>query len=178
MGLLVWRDGSPGWLTVLGGVGDSPTAAHDADFHGLLQGTHPLRLVNIQHYALFVYLGLTPWYFFANSVNAAGNSVVVSERLCVESLFSPALRAVCDGRGVGFDFFIAFLLVVGMLIWFSCMMPNWQIIFLPVIVANLILMALGMGTLLAAANVQYRDFRLAVPFLMQVWMCVPPRRSI
>ena len=170
MGLLVWRDVKVRYKqTVLGAAWAILQPLLMMLIFTVCFGRIAHIDSNIQHYALFVYLGLTPWYFFANSVNAAGNSVVVSERL-VSKVYFPRLCVPFATVGASvFDFFIAFLLVVGMLIWFR-VMPNWQIIFLPVIVANLILMALGMGTLLAALNVQYRDFRLAVPFLMQVWM--------
>ena len=36
------------------------------------------------------------------------------------------------------------------------------------------LAALGVGTLLAALNVAYRDFRYVIPFLVQVWMFATP----
>src|SRR5438552_3617952 len=38
----------------------------------------------------------------------------------------------------------------------------------------IVLAALGVGTLLAALNVSYRDFRYVVPFLVQVWMFATP----
>ena len=34
--------------------------------------------------------------------------------------------------------------------------------------------ALGVGTLLAALNVAYRDFRYVIPFLLQLWMFATP----
>ena len=35
-------------------------------------------------------------------------------------------------------------------------------------------MALGIGTLLAAMNVAYRDFKAMIPFLTQLWMFATP----
>ena len=123
----------------------------------------------IAHYALFTYLGLTPWYFFSNSISASGNSVVNSERL-VSKVYFPRLCVPFATVGASVvDFGMAFILVLALLVFYR-VMPNWQILMLPVVVANLILLALGMGTMLSALNVQYRDFRLAVPFMMQVWM--------
>jgi lipopolysaccharide transport system permease protein len=42
------------------------------------------------------------------------------------------------------------------------------------IFAVIILTALGVGTLLAALTVAYRDFRYVIPFLVQVWMFATP----
>ena len=38
----------------------------------------------------------------------------------------------------------------------------------------LVLASAGVGTLLAALNVAYRDFRYVVPFLVQIWMFATP----
>jgi len=38
----------------------------------------------------------------------------------------------------------------------------------------LVVAALGVGTLLAALTVAYRDFRFVVPFLVQLWMFATP----
>ncbi len=38
----------------------------------------------------------------------------------------------------------------------------------------MVLAAVGVGTLLAALNVSYRDFRYVIPFLVQLWMFATP----
>ncbi len=45
---------------------------------------------------------------------------------------------------------------------------------MPVIFGAILLAALGVGTLLAALNVAYRDFRYVIPFLVQIWMFATP----
>ena len=42
------------------------------------------------------------------------------------------------------------------------------------LVVGLVLAAVGVGTLLAALNVAYRDFRYVIPFLVQLWMFATP----
>src|SRR5262249_29778211 len=44
----------------------------------------------------------------------------------------------------------------------------------PVFFGLIALAALGVGTLLAALTVAYRDFRYAAPFLIQLWMFATP----
>jgi lipopolysaccharide transport system permease protein len=44
----------------------------------------------------------------------------------------------------------------------------------PFLVALTFLCAVGVGLWLSALNVQYRDIRYAIPFLIQVWMFVSP----
>jgi lipopolysaccharide transport system permease protein len=52
--------------------------------------------------------------------------------------------------------------------------PTWQLLWLPVLVAGLVLLAVGVGTLLSALTVAYRDFRHIVPFMVQLWMFATP----
>jgi lipopolysaccharide transport system permease protein len=44
----------------------------------------------------------------------------------------------------------------------------------PVMILGLVAAALGIGTLLSALTVAYRDFRYVVPFMVQLWMFATP----
>src|SRR5689334_21546601 len=44
----------------------------------------------------------------------------------------------------------------------------------PVIFALIVMTAVGVSTLLAALNVNYRDFRYVIPFLVQLWLFATP----
>jgi lipopolysaccharide transport system permease protein len=52
--------------------------------------------------------------------------------------------------------------------------PTIQLLWVPAVVALITLAAVGVGTLLAALNVAYRDFRYVMPFLVQLWMFATP----
>src|SRR5437870_729251 len=52
--------------------------------------------------------------------------------------------------------------------------PGWSFLWVPVLMLLLLTAALGVGTLLAALTVAYRDFRFVVPFLVQLWMFATP----
>jgi len=53
-------------------------------------------------------------------------------------------------------------------------MPGWQLVLLPVVVAISFALSLGLGLFLAALNVEYRDFRYVVPFIVQFGMFISP----
>jgi lipopolysaccharide transport system permease protein len=53
-------------------------------------------------------------------------------------------------------------------------MPSASIILLPLLVLITTMAALGVGTLLAALVVTYRDFRYVIPFLIQLWLFASP----
>jgi lipopolysaccharide transport system permease protein len=126
-------------------------------------------------YSLFAYAGLLPWTFFATAIASAGNSVVGSERL-VTKIYFPRLAVPFAAVGAAVaDFLIALCLLAVLAAW------NWQsirlganLVLLPFVFGMILVAALGVGTLLAALNVAYRDFRYVIPFLVQVWMFATP----
>jgi lipopolysaccharide transport system permease protein len=124
-------------------------------------------------YPVFCYLGLLPWTFFATAITNAGNSVVGSERL-ITKIYFPRLAVPFAAAGAAVvDFLIAFMLLAAMMIWYR-VHPGVTTLMAPVIFLVILLLALGMGTLLAALNVKYRDFRYVIPFLVQIWMFATP----
>ncbi|MGO9599399.1 MAG: ABC transporter permease [Isosphaeraceae bacterium] len=124
-------------------------------------------------YPLFAFAGLLPWTFFANAISGAGMSVVGSERL-ITKIYFPRLIIPISAVGAGL---VDFLIACGMLgILMACygVVPSAALVLAPVFVAGLFLAAVGMGSLLAALNVAYRDFRYVIPFMVQLWMfCTP-----
>jgi lipopolysaccharide transport system permease protein len=71
------------------------------------------------------------------------------------------------------DFLVALPLLL-VFVPFSDIKPGWGLLLLPVIFVLLVLTAAGVGTMLAALNVRYRDFRYIIPFLVQLWMYATP----
>jgi lipopolysaccharide transport system permease protein len=124
-------------------------------------------------YKPFSYLGLVPWTFFATAIANAGNSVVGSERL-VTKIYFPRLSIPFASVGAAVvDFLLAFALGIGMMLFYG-IMPGIQILLLPVVLLVILLLAAGVGTLLAALNVKYRDFRYVIPFMIQLWLFGTP----
>jgi len=124
-------------------------------------------------YPLFVLTGLVAWTFFASAVGQAGGSVIGSERL-ITKIYFPRLAVPFAAVGAAlFDFLISLGLLGVVMAWYSHP-PSWQIVFLPFVFLILLLTATGLGTLLAALTVAYRDFRYVTPFIIQVGMYATP----
>jgi homopolymeric O-antigen transport system permease protein len=124
-------------------------------------------------YHVFVLSALLPWSFFATAIANAGNSVVGSERL-ITKIYFPRLAVPFASVGAAIvDFAVALPLLLIMFPFYG-IVPGWGVLMLPVIFLLLVLSAAGVGTLLAALNVAYRDFRYIIPFLVQLWMYATP----
>jgi lipopolysaccharide transport system permease protein len=126
-------------------------------------------------YPLFVFAGLLPWTFFSSAISNAGNSVVGSERLITKIYFPRLAIPFASVAAAMVDFFIAMGLLAVMMIYYRDSLTLGAGLFMaPVIFGLIVLAAMGIGTLLAALNVAYRDFRYVIPFLVQLWMFATP----
>jgi lipopolysaccharide transport system permease protein len=124
-------------------------------------------------YPIFVYAALLPWTYFANAVSASGNSLVGSANL-ITKVYFPRIVVPASAALAGLlDFFIALFVLAALMIYYQ-FMPGLAILLFPFLVALTFLCAVGVGLWLSALNVQYRDIRYAIPFLIQVWMFVSP----
>lgn len=124
-------------------------------------------------YPLFVFAGLLPWTFFSYAISSAGTSIVGSQNL-VTKVYFPRLIIPISAAGVGLvDFAIAFIMLLAMMAYYG-IAPGLGILLAPAILVLLVTALLGVGILLSALTVAYRDFRHLVPFMVQLWMFATP----
>ena len=124
-------------------------------------------------YPVFVYAGLLLWTFFATAISNAGASVVGSAQMVSKIYLPRLLIPLAAVAAAVVDFFIAFLLLAGLMVYYR-ICPGWAILLVPLVLALAVLAAVGVGALLAALNVAYRDFKYTIPFLVQIWMFATP----
>lgn len=124
-------------------------------------------------YPLYVLTGLIPWIFFANAISTAGQSIVGNQELVTKLYFPRVIIPMASVMAALVDFVIAFgmLLITIPLFGWSY---TWKLLYIPPFMALLAITAMGVGALLAALTVAYRDFRHVVPFLVQLWMFATP----
>jgi lipopolysaccharide transport system permease protein len=124
-------------------------------------------------YPIFVYTALLPWQFFSNGISNAGNSLVASSNL-ISKIYFPRIIIPTASLGAGLlDFLIAFSILIVMMFYYS-VFPGVGIIMLPLLILLVAITALGVGMILSALNVAYRDFRYVIPFLVQFWLFATP----
>lgn len=124
-------------------------------------------------YPIFAYAALVPWTFFANALSQAGNSVLEHERMITKIYFPRLLLPMAAVFSGLLDLLIAFSILIGMMIWYG-ITPTPVIWLVPFFVLMASLTALGVGLWLSALNVEYRDVRYVIPFLVQFWLFATP----
>jgi lipopolysaccharide transport system permease protein len=122
---------------------------------------------------LFYLSGLLPWTFFATTLSSASNSVLGSERLITKVYFPRLIVPFSTVGAATVDFLVACVLLIGFLLVYSIPITA-QLLLAPLVIALIAMLAVGLGTFLAALNVKFRDFRYLVPFLLQLGMFATP----
>lgn len=124
-------------------------------------------------YPIFSYTALVPWMFFANGLSQSSDSLVSSANL-IKKVYFPRLAIPIAAVMSGIvDFVLAFSVLLGIMFFYG-IIPAWQIIWLPIFIILTLITSLGMGLWLSAMNIQFRDIRYAVPFLIQFWLFSTP----
>jgi len=124
-------------------------------------------------YALLVFAGLLPWTLFSTSLTGAAESMVSNANLIGKVYFPRMIVPVATMVAALVDFLISLVLLAGLMLWYG-FFPGWQILLLPIFVALAMLASLGPGLWITALNIKYRDFRVVIPFLIQVGLYISP----
>jgi lipopolysaccharide transport system permease protein len=124
-------------------------------------------------YPIFSYAALVPWMFFANGLSQSSDSLVGNANL-IKKVYFPRLTiptaAVLSGI---VDFVLAFSVLLIMMFFYG-IIPTWNIVWLPAFLILTLMTSLGVGLWFSAMNVQFRDVRYTVPFLIQFWLFSTP----
>lgn len=124
-------------------------------------------------YPVFTYAALVPWTYFATALQFSGNSLVSNANL-VSKVYFPRIALPASPALAGFvDFVIASLVLAGIMAYYR-IAPSWELLFWPVLLLPLSLLVLGVGMILSALNVKYRDVKYAIPFGIQIWLFLTP----
>jgi lipopolysaccharide transport system permease protein len=124
-------------------------------------------------YPIFSYAALVPWTFFANALSQASNSLVLSANMIKKIYFPRLALPIATVLAGVIDFVLAFVVLLGMMLYYS-LVPTINILWLPLFLLLALVTSLGVSLWLSAMNVQFRDVRYTVPFLVQAWLFVTP----
>lgn len=124
-------------------------------------------------YPIFAYAALVPWQFFASGLSFSANSMVTNANLIKKIYFPRLIIPVSTVLSGLVDFILAFSILVVMMVVYG-ILPTVNIVFLPFFLLLAIITTLGMGLLLGALNVQFRDIRYTIPFMVQLLLFLTP----
>ncbi len=126
-------------------------------------------------YPIFVFSGLLLWNIFSSGITAAGNSMVTNANIIKKIYFPRLIIPISTVLVSLFDFLMAALIFIVMLIYYHSPVHFFHLlVFLPVSIIITCISTFGIGTLLAALTIKYRDFRYIIPFIVQSLLFITP----
>ena len=124
-------------------------------------------------YPILVFAAMLPWQFFANALSECSNSLIGNANL-ISKVYFPRLIVPISSVVVSFvDFMISGIILLALMAWYN-FVPDWRILTLPLFICIAFAASMGVGLWFAALNVEYRDFRFIVPFVVQFGLYISP----
>lgn len=124
-------------------------------------------------YPIFSYTALIPWTLFSKALQDASRSLVASSHMITKVYFPRMILPLSSVLAGLVDFMIAFVVLLGMMIYYR-IFPTGKIWTLPLFLVLALITAVGVSLWLSALNVLYRDIGYVLPFLTQFWMFITP----
>jgi len=124
-------------------------------------------------YPVFSYAALVPWTFFANGLAQITNSLLRDTNLVTKVYLPRLVIPLAAALGGLVDFAVSFVVLLGLMVFYRIPVTA-NIVFLPLLVLLAVATSVGVGLWLSALNVQFRDVRYILPFIVQAWLFATP----
>lgn len=124
-------------------------------------------------HAIFYYTALVPWIYFSTTLGMCGNSLLSNANLLTKVYFPRIILPASVALSGLVDFAVGSVLVLGLLGYYQ-IIPDWHILLWPLLMVMLGLLVCGIGMILAALTVTYRDVKYVTPFVIQLGLFVTP----
>lgn len=127
---------------------------------------------------LFYMSGSVIWGYFAASLTATSNTFNANANIFGKVYF-PRLTVPLATVLINFlQFGIQLALFIGFYLYFRLngapVQPTAWLLLLPLLLAQMALLSFGLGVLFSSMTTKYKDLRLAMTFLVQLWMYATP----
>jgi lipopolysaccharide transport system permease protein len=124
-------------------------------------------------FPLFAYSALIPWTMFSSGLTNTATALTSHAALLTKVYFPREILPLTYIVAAFVDMMLASTVLIALMMWFGVPLTGTALWAVPAI-ALLTALLVGLGLLLAALHVRYRDVGLAMPVLVQVWLFATP----
>ena len=133
------------------------------------------RGVEVEPYALFLFCGLLPWTWFSSALLESANSLIAGGNLIKKVLFPAEILPIVAVLSNMFHFFFALPILALFLLFYARPMQWMELVaWFPVVVFVQLMLTLGLGLILSAMTVHFRDLRDLLGNLLTLWFFSTP----
>jgi lipopolysaccharide transport system permease protein len=123
--------------------------------------------------AVLVLAAVLPWQFFSSALAESASSLIGNSNLISKVYFPRLIVPTAVVMTTLVDFLVTLVLLAIVMAWYG-VAPTVTLLALPFFILLTLGLSIGLGFMLAALNVKYRDFRYVVPFIIQVGLFISP----
>ncbi|WP_432797349.1 ABC transporter permease [Poriferisphaera sp. WC338] len=128
---------------------------------------------SLSNYFLAVFPAMIIWTLFSTIITTTSNALVANAEM-LRKIYFPRLIIPLSAAGAPLlDFMIAAIVLIAVMAITGVTLPL-AALFIPLLILITLIAAVGVGIMLAALTVVYRDFRLIVPFMLQLTFFLTP----
>ncbi len=132
------------------------------------------RGVEIEPYALFLFCGLLPWTWFSSGLLESANSLIAGGNLIKKVVFPAEILPIVAVLSNMFHFFFALPILGCFLLFYMRPLSLIELAWFPVVVLVQLMLTLGLGLVLSALTVHFRDLRDLLGNLLTLWFFSTP----
>jgi homopolymeric O-antigen transport system permease protein len=119
-------------------------------------------------YPSLVLAGLLAMQYFTSALTGSSTSLVSNVNLVTKVYFPRVLLPIAAVLVPVVDFLLALVVLVPLMAWYGTWPGGVEVVLAPAFIGLAFVTALGIGFLLSALNVRYRDVPYAIPVFLQV----------
>ena len=124
-------------------------------------------------YILFSFAAMVPWNYFSSILTESSNALIANKDMLSKVYFPRLVLPLASVFSKLIDFGISFIVMIGLFIYYG-FVPSINVIYFPVLLIILIMTSLGVGMILSAMAIQYRDVQYAMGFMVRILMYSVP----
>ena len=129
---------------------------------------------DLEPYALFLFCGLLPWTWFSSALLESSNALIMNGNLINKVQFPAEVLPIVAVLSNMVHFFLALPILGGFLLFYAAPLRLAELVWFPVVILVQLILSLGLGLLLSALTVHFRDLKDLLANLLTLWFfCTP-----
>jgi lipopolysaccharide transport system permease protein len=124
-------------------------------------------------YAVFMLPAMVVWQFFSKALSMAGVSLSQNYDVVTKVFFPRLFLPFASIIGAFVDLLCALAAAAAVMLVYQ-RGPSWAVVLAPLFIAVAIAAAVGFSVYFSAFDARFRDFRHALPFVLQLWFFATP----
>ena len=124
-------------------------------------------------YFLYSAVAVIPWTYMSQAMSQSSQSLVKEAKMLGKVYFPRLIFPITPVLARLVDFGISILILLGVALYYR-VLPTWNLLFLPIFLIMMIFIPAGIGMLLSALAIRFRDVRHAMQFLVRMLVYSAP----